>query len=158
VLFVATDQDANNLYITLSARNLNPGLFIIARANEDETVAKLKLAGADRVLSPYSIGGHRMANLALQPTVMDFFDSLINAEHPGIAVQEVTLPIHSPLIGKTLVDAQKTMSEGPMILALKKPGGLMIGNRPETCIDEGDTVILVGTPEQLAIIARNNGA
>ncbi len=99
-----------------------------------------------------------MANLALQPTVMDFFDSLINAEHPGIAVQEVTLPIHSPLIGKTLVDAQKTMSEGPMILALKKPGGLVIGNRPETCIDEGDTVILVGTPEQLAIIARNHGA
>jgi len=158
VLFVATDQDANNLSITLSARNLNPGLFIIARANEDETIAKLKLAGADRVLSPYSIGGHSMANLALQPTVMDFFDSLINAEHPGIAVQEVTLPVHSPLLGKTLVDAQKTMSAGPMILALKKPGGLVIGNRPETCIDEGDTVILVGTPEQLAIIARNHGA
>jgi voltage-gated potassium channel len=158
VLFVATDQDAINLYITLSARNLNPGLFIIARANEDETVAKLKLAGADRVLSPYAIGGHRMANLALQPTVVDFFDSLINAEHPGIAVQEVPLPVNSPLIGKTLVDAQKMMGEGTMILALKKPGGLVIGNRPEIHIDEGDAVILVGAPEQLAIIARNTSA
>src|SRR5258708_39456625 len=81
VLFVATDQDANNLYITLSARNLNPGLFIIARANEDETLSKLKLAGANRVLSTFTTGGNRIANLALQPTVMDFFDSLINAEH-----------------------------------------------------------------------------
>src|SRR5260221_8996460 len=107
VLFVATDQDANNLSITLSARNLNPGLFIIARANEDETVAKLKLAGADRVLSPYSIGGHRMANLALPPTVMDFFYILINAEHTSITIQEVTIPIISTLIGKTLVDAQQ---------------------------------------------------
>src|SRR5260221_11629416 len=104
VLFVATDQDANNLSITLSARNLNPGLFIIARANEDETIAKLKLAGADPVLSPYSLGGHRMANVALKPTVIDFFDSLLNAEHPGIAGQEVTLPIQSPLPCTTLVD------------------------------------------------------
>src|SRR5215467_5932343 len=64
-LLAATDQDANNIYISLSARNLNPNLFIVARANHYETVVKLKRAGADRVLSPYTIGGHRMANLAL---------------------------------------------------------------------------------------------
>ena len=90
-LLVATDQDANNIYITLSARNLNPNVLIVARANHDETVVKLKRAGADRVLSPYAIGGHRMANLALQPNVVDFFDTLINAENPDLAVQEVTL-------------------------------------------------------------------
>ncbi len=88
-LLVATDQDANNIYITLSARNLNPNLHIVSRANHDETIVKLKRAGADRVLSPYTIGGHRMANLALQPTVVDFFDTLINAENPDLAVQEV---------------------------------------------------------------------
>ena len=74
-ILAATDQDANNIYISLSARNLNPKVLIVARANHDETVVKLKQAGADRVLSPYAIGGHRMANLALQPNVVDFFDT-----------------------------------------------------------------------------------
>ncbi len=71
-LLAATDQDANNIYISLSARNLNPKVLIVARANHDETITKLKQAGANRVLSPYAIGGHRMANLALQPNVVDF--------------------------------------------------------------------------------------
>src|SRR6266536_4514663 len=90
-LLAATDQDANNIYITLSARNLNPNLHIVSRANHDETIVKLKRAGADRVLSPYTIGGHRMANLALQSNVVAFFDTLINAENPDLAVQEVIL-------------------------------------------------------------------
>ena len=157
-LLVATDQDANNIYITLSARNLNRSLFIVARANHDESALKLKLAGADRVLSPYTIGGHRMANLALQPAVVDFFDTLINAEHPDLAVQEVLLAANSPLIGKTIVDAQKMMTEGTMILALKKPGGLVTASRLVSRIDAGDAVIIVGTPEQLSTFASKNGA
>src|SRR6266487_3762837 len=100
-LLAATDQDANNIYISPSARNLNPNVLIVARANHDETVVKLKQAGANRVLSPYAFGGHRMANLALQPNVVDFFDTLINAENPDLAVQEVILRYHSPLILKT---------------------------------------------------------
>jgi voltage-gated potassium channel len=65
-LLAATESDASNIYITLSARHLSAALFIIARANHAGTEAKLKMAGADRVLSPYAIGGHQMANLALQ--------------------------------------------------------------------------------------------
>lgn len=65
-LLVPTDDDAHNISITLSARHLNSKLFIVARSNHNETEAKLKLAGADRVLSPYIIAGHRMANLAIQ--------------------------------------------------------------------------------------------
>jgi voltage-gated potassium channel len=156
VLLVATDQDANNIYITLSARNLNPNLLIVTRANHDETVVKLKRAGADRVLSPYAIGGHRMANLALQPNVVDFFDTLINAENPDIAVQEVILPAHSPLIGKTIADAQNMLTDGTMILAIKKPGGLVMGSRLETRIESGDAALVVGTPGQLSTFARKN--
>ena len=70
-LLVATDDDAHNISITLSARHLNSKLFIVARSNHNETEAKLKLAGADRVLSPYIIAGHRMANLAIQPGVLE---------------------------------------------------------------------------------------
>lgn len=153
-LLTATDQDANNIYITLSARNLNPNLHIVARANHDETVVKLKRAGADRVLSPYAIGGHRMANLALQPAVVDFFDTLINAENPELAVQEVILPSHSPLIGKTIANAQSMLADGTMILAVKKAGGQVMASRLETRIESGDAAILAGTPEQLAAFTR----
>ena len=142
-LLAATDQDANNIYISLSARNLNPNLLIVARANHDETVVKLKQAGADRVLSPYAIGGHRMANLALQPNVVDFFDTLINAEIPDLAIQEVTLPVHSPLIGKTIADAQNMLTDGTVLLAIKKPGGFVMGSRLETRIESGDAAMVV---------------
>jgi voltage-gated potassium channel len=155
-LLAATDQDANNIYISLSARNLNPNVLIVARANHDETIVKLKRAGADRVLSPYAIGGHRMANLALQPNVVDFFDTLINAENPDLAIQEVTLAARSPLIGKTIADAQNTLTDGTMILAIKKPGGLVMGSRLETCIESGDTAMVVGTAEQISSFARKN--
>ncbi len=156
VLLAATDQDANNIYISLSARNLNPSVFIVARANHDETVIKLKHAGANRVLSPYAIGGHRMANLALQPNVVDFFDTLINAEYPDLAIQEITLADYSKLIGKTIADAQNTLTDGTMILAIKKPGGLIMGSRLVTCIESGDAVMIIGTPEQIATFARKN--
>ena len=156
VLLAATDQDANNIYISLSARNLNPKVFIVARANHDETVVKLKHAGADRVLSPYAIGGHRMANLALQPNVVDFFDTLINAEIPDLAIQEVTLMAPSQLIGKTIADAQNTLTDGTIILAIKKPSGLVIGSRLETRIESGDAAMVVGTKEQLSAFARKN--
>src|SRR6266571_8368210 len=155
-LLAATDQDANNIYISLSARNLNPNVLIVARANHDETVVKLKQAGADRVLSPYAFGGHRMANLALQPNVVDFFDTLINAENPDLAIQEVILPAHSLFIGKTIADAQNMLTDGTMILAIKKPSGLVMGSRLETRIESGDAALIVGTPEQLSAFARKN--
>jgi voltage-gated potassium channel len=155
-LLAATDQDANNIFITLSARNLHPNLLIVSRANHDETIVKLKRAGANRVLSPYTIAGHRMANLALQPTVVDFFETLMNAEISELAVQEVTLPANSVLIGKTIAGAQNMMTDGTMILAIKKPDGLVIGSRLETRIEDGDSAIIVGTPEQLSTFARKN--
>ncbi len=156
-LLVATDEDANNIFITLSARNLNPNLLIVSRANHDETIVKLKRAGANRVLSPYTIAGRRMANLALQPAVVDFFDTLMNAEIPELAVREVTLPANSALIGKTIADAQNMMTDGTMILAIKKPDGLVIGSRLETRIEDGDSAIIAGTPKQLSTFARKNG-
>jgi voltage-gated potassium channel len=147
---VATDDDAHNISITLSARHLNKALFIVARANHDETVAKLKLAGADRVLSPYVIAGRRMAHLSLQPGVVEFFDTLTKAGGMELAVEEVVVSPDSPLVGKTLVEAQNTLGHGGVIVALKRPDGLMPGFRLQTRIKAGDTVIVVGTPEQLA--------
>jgi len=155
-VLVATDDDAHNISITLSARHLKSQVFIVARANHAETEAKLKLAGADRVLSPYTIAGHRMANLATQPGVVEFFDTLTKAGGVELAVEEMVVATTSPLVGKTLVEAQNTLSSGAMIVALKKPSGLMPGSRLEARIEAGDTVIVVGAPEQLAAFQGKN--
>lgn len=153
-LLVATENDANNIFITLSARNLKRDLFIVARANHDETETKLKLAGASRVLSPYAISGHRMANLAMQPAVVDFFDTLINAEHPEFAVEEVPLSARSPLVGKNIREAYGHLEDGTMLLGLKTSKGIVIGSHQETRIAAGDAAIVIGTPKQIAAFAR----
>jgi len=157
-VLVATEDDAHNISITLSARHLNSQLFIVARANHDETEAKLKLAGADRVLSPYTIAGHRMANLAIQPGVIEFFDTLTKAGGVELAVEEVVVTTTSPLVGKTLLEAQNILSYGAMIVALKRAGGLIPGSRLEARIEAGDTVTVVGVPEQLAAVQQKNSA
>ena len=157
-VLVATDNDAHNISTTLSARHLNSKLFIVARANHNETEAKLKLAGADRVLSPYTISGHRMANLAIQPGMVEFFDTLTKAGNVELAVEEVLLPLTSPLVGKTMAEAQNTLSYGTMMVALKKSDGLMTGSRLEISIEAGDTIIVVGSPEQLIVFKQKNAA
>lgn len=157
-VLVATDDDAHNISITLSARHLNSRLFIVARANHGETEAKLKLAGADRVLSPYAIAGRRMANLAIQPGVVEFFDTLTKAGGVEFAVEELVVSPVSPLVGKTVLEAQNILSDGAMIVALKKPGGLVPGSRLKARIEAGDTAIVVGTPGQLAAVQQKNSA
>jgi K+ transport systems, NAD-binding component len=150
-VLVATDNDAHNISITLSARNLNARLFIVARANHTETEPKLKLAGADRVLSPYTIGGRRMATLALQPTVIEFFDSLTTDVNPELSVREIKLASTSTFIGKTIAQVQNTLPDGIVFVALKKKHGLLIGPGRDVVIEHGDTIILVGVPEQLLL-------
>lgn len=157
-VLVATDNDAHNISITLSARHLNSALFIVARANHDETEAKLKLAGADRVLSPYTIAGHRMANLATQPGIVEFYETLTKAGGVELAVEELAVSTASPLVSKTLVEAQNSLSYGAMIVALKRPDGLTPGSRSKARIEAGDSLIVVGTPEQLTVFQKKNNA
>src|SRR5947209_5859177 len=155
-ILIATDDDAHNIYITLSARHLQPGLFIVARANDDGTEAKLKLAGANRVLSPYRFGGHRMANLDLRPGVVDFFDLVTRSGNTELAAQEVLLAATSPLVGKTMMDVQDMLSDDTMIVAVKKKGGLVKGLHKVVRLESGDAVIVVGNPQQLTAFAREH--
>ncbi|HEY6408707.1 MAG TPA: TrkA C-terminal domain-containing protein, partial [Ktedonobacteraceae bacterium] len=113
---------------------------------------------ADRILSPYTIAGHRMANLALQPGVMEFFETITKAGDAELAVQEVVVPATSALAGKTLVEAQNTLSYGTMLVALKRPSGVMPGSRLEARIEVGDTIIVVGALEQLSSFKQKNHA
>jgi voltage-gated potassium channel len=156
-ILIATDDDAHNISITLSARHLNNSLFIVARANHDETKAKLKLAGANRVLFPYALAGHRMANLAFQPTVTEVFDSITSVKSMELAVKEVTLSHTSQLAGRSMVAAQTMIfKHGITMIALKKRTGSITGPQPDQIIEAGDTVIVVGMPNPLQDFEHKN--
>lgn len=156
-ILIATDDDAHNISITLSARHLNSSLFIVARANHDETEAKLKLAGANRVLFPYALAGHRMANLAFQPTATEVFDSITSVKSMELAVQEVTLSRSSHLVGRSMAAAQTVIfKQGITMIALKKRTGSITGPQPDQIIEAGDTVIVVGMPDPLQDFKQKN--
>lgn len=101
-LITTIDSDANNVYVTLSARALNPGLFIVARANETGSEAKLMHAGADRVVSPYSRAGRQIAELAVRPRVADFIDFALSHGELAFSIEEVEIAPGGPLAGRTV--------------------------------------------------------
>jgi len=111
-LVAAVDSDADNVFVVLSARKLNPNLHIVARASSDESAAKLEMAGADRTLSPYAVGGRRLAALATQPLVVDFLDVVTRGEK-GIEfrLEEFVVPEDSDIADHTIGDLTASASE-----------------------------------------------
>jgi voltage-gated potassium channel len=101
-LLVATNDDTENIAVALSARALAPQLWIVARANQDESEAKLRRAGADRVLSPYALGGHRMASLARHPHLEDFVERALRESSFDLRIEDITVTAESPLVGIAL--------------------------------------------------------
>jgi len=145
-LFACVSQDAENVYITLSSRQFSPSLTIIARADRNESVAKLERAGANRVLTPHQIGGKRIAQVMLRPTVTDFMD--LATQGHNLQMEEIQILKGSELAGKNLITSGIRPRFNLMIIAIGKPGGRMIFNpHPETDIEVGDTLVAVGPPE-----------
>ena len=151
-LLCAVDSDVVNVYITLSARALNPDLFIIARASRPESVEKLHRAGADRVVSPYAVSGVRMASQALQPAMLEFVDMVSVA--PELRIEELVVGAGSRLASRT-VQHVCAPYQGVMVLAVRSQAGdLHIPPRAETVLGEGDLIIAVGPADALAGMAR----
>jgi voltage-gated potassium channel len=151
-LVSAVDSDAENTYVSLSARQLNPGLFIAARGTE-EAETKLKRAGADRVVSPYSIGGRRMAMLALRPAVVDFIDTVTYGRGRELQLENANIGRNSPLVGLMLGTARG--QNGITVLAMRKRGGKLLANPPdEEIIEDGDRLIVIGTKKRLAALEK----
>lgn len=151
-LVSAVDTDAENTYITLSARQLKPDLFIAARGSE-EAEAKLQRAGADRIVSPYSIGGRRMAMLALRPAVVDFIDTVTYRKGRELQLENVDISSSSPLAGLKLGEGRT--KTGVTVLAMRKKGGKLIANPPDDeTIQEGDRLIVIGTKKRLADLEK----
>lgn len=150
-IIAALDHDADNLFVCLSARALRPDLFIVARTNDQKNEAKFAQAGADRVINPHEIGGSRMAALALQPHVAEFLDEVLHDEGHDVAVNEVIVPIGSPMVGHTLMDLRADDGRRSLIIAIRQDDGHYHTNpAPQTTLSGGDVIIALGSAEELA--------
>ena len=143
-LVSVASSDADNLYITMSARLLNESLYIVARADDEGSEPKMRRAGASRVVSPYAIGGARVAQAILQPTVVDYLDLATRTEHLELNIEETKIAAGSPLAGATLDNA---LGQGHRVIpvAIKKPSGEMLFNpRPDSPLWADDIIIILG--------------
>ncbi len=154
-LVAAVDNDAANLFVTLSARSLCPDLFIVARARIEETEEKLRRAGADRVVNPQSIGGARIAAFVLQPNVTEFLDVVMHDRGLQFRLEEVTVPAGSVIAGRTIRNAHLRDRTGALVLALREEDGSFNTNpSPDTTIEAGQVLIAIGTPEELTALEQ----
>jgi voltage-gated potassium channel len=149
-LVVAADSDADNLYIVLSARSVRPDLQIVARASDEDAERKLRLAGADRVVMPYTAAGRTMANLVLKPQVTAFLDTVTTAAGPDLHLAEIEVHAACPQAGRTIRDLRVRHETGAIIVALRKrDGSFDTTPEPDAVIQPGDVIVGVGTTEEL---------
>ena len=149
-LIAAVGTDAENVYTVLSARVLNPGLFIIARIELEDAEPKLKRAGADRVISPYQLGGIQMAATALRPAVVDFMRLATTSERLDLAAEQVEIGAAAPFVGRTLREANLRQTFGVIVVAIKRADGRMQFNPdPDDRLFEGDQLVALGNQTQL---------
>jgi len=149
-LISAVGSDAENVYIILSARLTRPDLFIIGRAENEDAIAKLRRAGADRVFSPYQAGAHQMAQAALRPAVVDFVQLATSSERLELGIEQIRLTPASPLCGQSLAAANVRQRFGVVVVGVQRAGGKMEFNpAPETEMSAGDHLIVMGRPDTL---------
>ena len=148
-LLAASDSDSGNTYIVLTAKALNPRLFVVARAGQAASTTPMLRAGADRVISPYSIGGRRMALSALQPLMVDFIDTLAAGHHGEQILAELEASKESGLAGMTIEGCFQACP-GATVLALQKASGAIhVGPRGATILELGDRLIVLGDEAEL---------
>ncbi len=145
--------DAENLFVVLSARGLNTNLFIVARAGEEGSEQKLFRAGADRVVSPYYIGGLRIAHTVLKPAVVDFIELATKSGNIDLQIVEIPIQGSSTLAGLTLDECGIGRALGVIIVGIKQPSGEMKFNPTfSSIVNTGDTLIAVGETSKLKIL------
>jgi voltage-gated potassium channel len=149
-LVASSDSDSDNLYITLSARASRPDLLIVARASDEDAAKKLRLAGADRVVQPYSTAGKEMAKLVLRPQVAAFLDIVSTSGGPELLFEEIEVKETCPQAGKTIRELRIRAETGAMIVALRKRDGTFDATpTPDAALEVGDVMIAAGSPDEL---------
>ncbi|MBE0447762.1 MAG: potassium channel protein [Actinobacteria bacterium] len=154
-LVAAVDSDADNVFVTLTARVLNPGISIVARSILEESREKLLRAGANKVVSPSLIGGRRMAAMLLKPLVSNYLDVCMLGDDLEFRLEELRVGENSPAKGATLGEANIRKRTGALILAIKKKtGGFNTATANDTVLEEDDELVVLGTQEQLNAVQK----
>jgi len=154
-LVSALPDDESNVFVVLTARQLNPRLTIVSQAEEERTVRKLLKAGANRVISPSKIAGHRMASIILRPSVVNFLDVMVDGAAFSMRIEEVPVETGSPLVNKNLREAGIGQHTGAIIVGINGPDGrTKVNPSAETTLStvpirENDILIAMGNEEQL---------
>ncbi len=151
-LVATTDSDANNVYVTLSARAINPQLFVVGRANAEGAEAKLSQAGADRVVSPYTMAGRQVAALAVRPRVVDFIDAALSHGELRFSIGEVEVAPGGGLVGQTIGALR---DEGIFTLAIVRGDADYDANPPaDRVLTAGESLVVSGSTEQLTALRQ----
>jgi voltage-gated potassium channel len=150
-LIAVVSSDANNVYIILSAKGLNPSLFILARSSGDDgSETKLLRAGANKVISPYYIGALRMAQLIVRPTVIDFIDLAVNAGELGLRIEEMYVSDKAKYLNMSLMESGLRKKYDLIVVAIKREHGEMLFNpNPGTKILSGDILVVLGDHDHI---------
>ena len=157
-LITVVGSDADNLYITLSARLLNPGLLIVARAEEEDAEAKLRKVGANKVISPYLAGAHRAVQAALRPAVLHFLELATRPEFLDLQLEEVRVAPGGSLTGRSLAQAQIHKDLGIVVVGIVRPGGELLYNPPADTVLEPEAVLIaLGQRRQLDLLEKQAG-
>jgi voltage-gated potassium channel len=137
--------DADNLYLTLTAKLINPAIFVLAKALEEEGEKKILQIGANRTVSPYKVGGLKIAQALLRPTLVDFMDLIIRRQEISLAIEEITVPKNAKIAGHSLADSQIRKQANVIVVAVKKPGmDINFNPSPDITIETGDTLLVLG--------------
>ncbi len=144
-------KDADNVFVVLTARELNPGLHIVARSHEEQSHKKLKIAGANNTVSPNEMGGRKMASMMLKPTLSHFMDHIIDTKDMSIDMEEVTIHELSELCKKTLREAKISEKTGLIVLAIRRDDveTFIFNPNAEEKLRPDDKMIVVGEKEQI---------
>jgi len=155
-LVAALRSDKDNLYLILSARQMNPDLRIVARAMEKDAPPKMLRAGADRVVAPNLIGGTRIASEMIRPDVVEFLDIMMRDKEQNTRFGQVRLPPDSPLVGRTLADTKIRKATDVLVIAIRdRQGQFMYNPGPETVLVEGATLIVLGSRDSVKTLSSS---
>lgn len=154
-LVTALDTDADNTFVTLTARGLNPDLFIVARSSSEPSEAKLRKAGANRVMTPTVVGGRRLASMVLHPVVADYLDLVSHGGEVEFRLEELDVGADSHARGKTIGDLRIRHTTGAFVMAVRHPDGTLETHPgKDTRLQGGDRLVAFGSDGQLHELAR----
>ena len=154
-LIAALDSDGANMFVTVTAKTLNPDLLVVVRSEHEASESVLLKAGANRVATPNVIGGRRLANFVLRPFASDYVDLVTHGTEVEFSLEDVELPKDSPLVGQSIRQAMVRDRYGTYILAIRHPDGTIDTNPDmDSVIRAGSVLVVLGTPEQIATLIR----